>query len=199
VIVLSAGHDNKFPGAVNPHYGIIEHYLALNIMDLVMEKYRHDARVFFVDFDQHARMFNRKEDSLNGKIEFINHLGTIEKVDLAIELHFNASPSHLGHGAECLYWQSEKTGSFSKEGKAFSDLFLPVLEEFDGKYDGRGNKHSAALAFLSQVNAPSVIIEPLFIDHEADVQNVLYQTGRINLAEAVCTCINLAIKELYDD
>lgn len=195
MIMLSAGHDSRFWGASNIHYGVIEHYLALDICDMVMARFGHDIRVGFLDMSKHARMWKKRQDSLNAKVALLNHLHQIEPVDLAIELHFNACPSHLGHGAECLYWGNQE-GEISERSKYFADLFLPELEAFDGKIDGRDNRHDQSLAWLSQTAMPAIVMEPLFIDNENDVLPVLSHNGRALLAETICRCIKNALEEL---
>jgi len=190
MIILSAGHDTKFFGCSNVHYGIQEHALALQICDAVMLRYRDDPRVGFVEADHMAPSFEKNLMSLYSKVKTINHIHDAKRVDLAIELHFNASSARTGHGAECLYMDG------SQRGKHYADIFLPILEAFDHKMDGRPNQHYSTLIFLNETKCPAVIIEPLFLDNDKDAEIILKQTGRRMLVDAVCECLDLALKEV---
>jgi len=190
MIILSAGHDSKFHGCENPTFGIREHALALNICDLISERYRNNSRVFFLETDHMVETYRDDLDSLDHKIAQINALHKLTPVQLALEIHFNASPEHTAMGAECLYYRSKDGRRISAKGKAFCEIFQPLIEDFDGKYDGRPIKHFYTLLFLRRTNCPAIIIEPLFLDNAQDAAIITTHDGRIRLVNAICRGID---------
>lgn len=188
-IILSAGHDNRWYGAENQRYGLREHTCALQVCDLVMSAFRNNPQVKFLDTLPHQDTFSHRLDSLDWKIHVINEMPRIEPIDLAIELHFNACESHNAHGAEVLY--------VSKAGKKYAKIFQPLLENFDGKYDGREIKHFSTLKFLNETIMPAIILEPLFLDNTWDVQSLLTYRGRRKVADAIVEGIREAMRKDY--
>jgi len=186
-ILLSAGHDNTYFGASSHQYYLTEHQVALNICDIVC-RLMHN-KVIFLDCDQFTRDFINIHTSLKYKINTINTIHRENPIDLCVELHFNASPDHTAHGSEVLYHDN------SHSGKHYASIFQPLLEHFDGKIDGRSNKHVSSKAFISRTLPPSIILEPLFIDNPADAAILLTQSGRMKLAIAIADGINLSLKE----
>jgi len=186
-ILLSAGHDNTYFGASSHQYYLTEHSVAINICDIVC-RLMHN-KVIFLDCDQFTRDFINIHTSLKYKINTINTIHRENPIDLCVELHFNASPDHTAHGSEVLYHDD------SHSGKHYASIFQPLLEHFDGKIDGRSNKHVSSKAFISRTLPPSIILEPLFIDNPANAAILLTQAGRMKLAIAIADGINLSLKE----
>jgi len=193
MIVLSAGHDSRFTGAGNKEFGLVEHHAALTICDLIAERFRGDPQFCLLDLDRYAAMWTERLDSLHAKVNHINQLHKIEHVDLAIELHFNACETHTGHGAEVLYWG--KKGLVSHQAKKAAQIFQPLLEAFDGKYDGREIQHYATLIYLNETKCPAIILEPVFLDHPIDCRPLLTHAGRISLVDAIAEGIHTVIRE----
>jgi len=186
-IVLSAGHDNIYFGASSNQYYLTEHQVSINICDMVTQMFK--GKIEFLDVDQYTREFSNIHSSLKRKIDVINTMHKDNPIDLAIELHFNASPDRTGHGSEVLYHNDSHTG------KHYADIFSPLLESFDGKFDGRPNLHTHTKAFISRTLPPAIILEPLFIDNPADAAILLTQRGRMRLVIAIADGINLSMKE----
>lgn len=186
-VVLSAGHDMSFYGAENEYFNLKEHTCALQICDIVMTLIRSQSRTWdvnFLDVLPYRSSFSHSSESLDWKIRTLNYMHKIKPVDLAIELHFNACESHKAHGAEVLY--------VSRAGEKYAKIFQPFLENFDGKFDGRGIKHFSTLKFLNSTLMPAIILEPLFLDNTQDVLPLLTYEGRYKVADAI-VC---AIKEI---
>ncbi len=194
MIILSAGHDPVYWGAVNPRYRLVEHFSALIICDLVMDAFRQDKRVHMLNMDQHAPLFDRRLSSLNAKVNLINEMHAIEPVDLCVELHFNASQGHQAKGSEVLVYGNEKR--VSKTAENYARLFRAPLEAFDGERDDRGIKHFSTLIFLQRTRPPAIILEPLFLDHEDDAQPLLTHVGRARIADAIIEGIRRALQEV---
>lgn len=184
MIILTAGHDVHFPGAQNPEYGLSEHHEAARICDLVMQRLGVAEDVRLLDMGDVACTYKTRHDSLKKKVKRINDMGGVR---LAIDLHFNASSSRLGHGAETLYYDQ------SSPGRTYAECFAGPLEEFDGKFDGRAPlQHSSTLYFLKHTRCPALVLEPLFIDNERDIGPLLTIYGRNRLADAVAAGITAA-------
>lgn len=187
-IVLSAGHDLKFFGASNSHYMLQEHSCALSICDLVMASFRNDPNVLFLNVDHRVRLFDSSDDSLVWKVQTINTLHESDPIDLVIELHFNACRSHQACGAETLY--------LSEIGAHYAWIFQPLLEGFDGKYDGRETQHRSTLHFLRGTAPPAIILEPLFIDNDRDARPLLSLGGRRDISDAIVEGIQKIQREI---
>lgn len=208
-ILLSAGHDNIYSGAVNKRYGLKEHYCALDICDMVMDRFHKNPSVIFLDATHNIPTYasdlirmgwkedfvrqlkkNRPEHlSLWWKVATVNKKNREAPISLAVELHFNACESHRAHGAEVLY--------LSEKSKGYAVQFQPLLEDFDGKYDGRQIKHSATLIWLHYTKMPAVILEPLFIDNKRDCKPLLTHSGREDLTDAITEGIRRILREDY--
>ena len=186
-VLLSAGHDNTFYGAASHHYYLTEHHTALSICDMVCRLMH--GKVMFLDCDQFTCDFTNINTSLKYKINTVNNMHRDSPIDLCLELHFNASEDHTAHGSEVLYHAD------SPAGKYYASIFQPLLEHFDGKVDGRPNKHTTTKAFISHTVPPSIILEPLFIDNPTDSAILLTQSGRMKLAIAIADGINLSMKD----
>lgn len=188
MIILTAGHDAKFTGACNPDYRLSEHHEAARICDLVMQRLlRETCDVHYLDINSSVPSFPTPARSLQLKVARINRLHRLQGVDLAIDLHFNASPSRLGHGAETLCHEHSAAGA------CFAACFAGPLEDFDGKFDGRTPlQHSSTLYFLRHTACPALILEPLFLDNNDDAQALLIHAGRMRLVEAIVDGINAA-------
>ena len=193
MIVLSAGHDPIYYGAINPRYHLIEHHCAAAICDMVMDAYRGDPRVHLLDMARHVPLFDRRLASLFAKVRHINDLHAIEPVDLAIELHFNASVRHNAAGSEVLVYGNGD--QVSEQGLRYAGIFRPLLEAFDHEIDDRGVKHFSTLIFLRDTAPPAIILEPLFIDHDRDAEPLLTHEGRARIAGAIIDGIRAALEE----
>lgn len=88
--------------------------------------------------------------------------------DVAVELHFNASPSPTSRGHEWLYWHSSKDGKRLAEclDYAFRLQLPPHLIPARGIKpvidQGRGSE------FLRRTHCPAAIAEPFFGSNEGD-------------------------------
>ena len=121
---------------------------------------------------------------------------------MAVEIHFNADPSHKGRGCETLYHPGSRKGLYmAKEiQRQMSPFFTPNRGVKEGWYkmdrpvavDYRGDVDGDETVdyFLRKTRCPAVIIEPEFI-HSRGVIEAGLDVG--------CQVIAEAIKDVYDE
>ena len=159
-VAISAGHALALkgkklvsdPGAVNKKYSLTEAKEVGKIQDLIFKISRESAA-------EGLEIIRICRIPLQERIRLINYLHEKCPLDLAVEIHLNASKSKRVSGTEVLYWPS------SEKGKFFADVFLSqIAKELSSKK--RGIKSRRDLAFLRNCVPPSIITESEFITNE---------------------------------
>lgn len=189
MILLSAGHYPKSPGAcypeTNPHW--CEHGIAANWINRIAAILREQVEVAVVPTGR-----------LSAKVTWINAVCSIRTVSLAVELHFNSDKSKRQKGSETLYCPGSVKGEMLativqgavasifppnrgvKEG--WKDQDVPGRVDYPGDVDG----DESVLYFLKETNCPALIIEPEFI----------YNRSTIEASESIaCEIISEALVE----
>jgi N-acetylmuramoyl-L-alanine amidase len=104
-----------------------------------------------------------------------------EGVQVAIELHFNASDDPAAHGQEMLYWHS------SQRGKALSTAIEAKVAEIIPELRRRGIKPKTSAdrgaEFLRGTHCPACIVESGFGSNPGDWATL--QERRVDLARAI--------------
>lgn len=184
MIVLSAGHYPEKPGACWPadSHSWCEHDLAAHWVGQITALVRQQVAVQIAP-----------SGWLGDKVRFINSL---KDCKLAVELHFNSSPSAKARGSETLYvpgsWRGRRAAEIvqgfisqvfppdrgAKEGWYRQDL--PGHVDYTGDVDGDEHKDY----FLANTIPVSLIIEPEFIFNRMTLEK-LEQSGCRALAEGI--------------
>lgn len=188
MIAVSAGHNNKAPGACFEEF--CEFPEAVKWAELIvaaLTQLRVEAE--FVP-----------TGSLGSKVRWINR----KRADLAVEIHFNSDPKHAGKGCETLYCPGSRRGEIVakvvhdgmaaimlpdrgiKEGWYRMDK--PGVVDYAGDVDGDEVKDY----FLRSTRCPAIILEPEFIHNKSvitnkrDVTSIMIASG---LARALVLCL----------
>jgi N-acetylmuramoyl-L-alanine amidase len=129
---------------------------------------------------------------LRHKVDEINELGA----SMAVEIHFNADPMHMGKGCETLYHPNSRKGLClaNEIQRQMSPFFAPNRGVKEGWYkmdrpgavDYRGDVDGDELVdyFLRSTRCPAVIVEPEFI-HNRSVIEANREIGSQVIAEAI--------------
>ncbi len=165
---LVIGHKKRSPGAVNESSGLTE--FAFND-DLARRIEERTVSALI------QRIYRRTYAELPGDI---NALGP----DFIVSLHCNAFDKSAS-GTETLYYHRSSTG------KAMAEILQKHLVAALGLKD-RGVKPKSSEdrggSLLKQAEAPCVIVEPFFIDNDADLKEA--QTRIDALAGAYAAAID---------
>lgn len=147
MLFLSAGHHPRAPGAA--WRGFVEHTEA-QAWVTELSRLMPDAIVV-------------PPGELGAKVRWINARATSS--DLAIEIHFNASPKNAGQGSETLYMPGSSSGLLlGREVQAMlAHYFAPDRGLKPGFY--QADKSKGPLYFLRATRCASLILEPEFIYH----------------------------------
>jgi len=155
-LYLSAGHNNQTKGAV--YAGTTEARQTREVRDEV-EDYLNsgwttgDIVTIFQDDDNF---------SLQETIENINALD----VDLAIDIHFNASTNPRARGVEgYAYSTNAKMGNLTRE-------IVDKISEYTGMKN-RGLKYNDKLAFLKKTKCNAILLECGFLSNKDNAKLIL--------------------------
>ena len=174
MILLSAGHR---PGAKGASFGDLnEHDEATRWVGQLSVLLRQRTHVEIVP-----------TGNLPAKIKFINDYDA-EKVDLAIEIHFNSDPLHKGRGSETLYCPDSVNGKRAAQivQTALGKIFTPDRGIKEGWYKMivPPNPRAVPDAFLRQSRPTALIVEPEFI-HNRSIIESMRSIGCETLADAI--------------
>jgi N-acetylmuramoyl-L-alanine amidase len=192
-VVISAGHHVDRKGKESPHYPQFnEHDVATKVVaDVVKELEKLGCTVGVVS------------GKLPVKVAGVNKL----KPKLAVELHFNADDDHSdpldkdskrGHGCSVMYYPNSLVRK--RQAIAASRSLADALGVRDnggqeGWYWGNGTVQDY---FLRKTVCPSFILEPFFMDNEAEVRTFLVQNKHVDLVDAVFNSVVELLRQVGD-
>jgi len=156
MILLSAGHSNTDPGAVNKDKRK-EADIARDMRNIVALYLRRDTNFSIVT--DGAGLDN---ESLSQAVKRVGH-GTD---DLAIEFHCNAFTSESAKGVEALAGTDDKAICQSLC-KAVSDVLNTTVRGSEGGWKSEGSGQHSRLAF---VRAGGIILELFFITNPKELE-----------------------------
>lgn len=147
MLYLSAGHHPRAPGAA--WRGLVEHTEAVLWVQELSRLLPNAVPV--------------PTGELGAKVRWINQRADAD--DLALEIHFNASPRNAGQGSETLYCPGSTSGLLIGRDvqKVLAQSFTPDRGLKPGFYQADQTK--GPLYFLKATRCLSLILEPEFIYH----------------------------------
>jgi len=156
LVMLSAGHGNRDPGAVNADLSLSEHVEAYKITWMLRDQLeRRGVKTEFISCFQ----------TLTRKIAVVNYrCEDAIKPAAAIEIHFNSAAVDTAHGTEVLHY-----GASTKELAARISRKIAVAI---GTRD-RGPKVRPDLGWLKLTKCPAVIVEVSFINNPTEAAKIL--------------------------
>lgn len=170
-IVIDAGHGGKDSGAIGKGY--IEKDQALAIALNIQRECIETGKKAYL---------TRSDDRF---VELKNRIKNLNKDDVFISVHFNASKFHQGEGFE-IYTIKDP----SKETKELEDRIYSEIVALNEKYkiNNRGKKESDFFV-LKNAKCRAVLIEVLFIDNQRDMNKIIGTNYYRNLAVAIAGAI----------
>ena len=177
-IALCPGHHEDAKGAGNAKYDLNEYDEANKLVPLIVTDLMakgHTVSVF--------------KGKLSEKVEQINAGG----FDLAIDLHFNADNDHTdpfdhddsrGRGCMVMYCPGVLSRKYQAQGISREISHAMGSENLGGRagwYWGSGvedGKPTKKDYFLEHTNCPAFILEPLYIDNNAEAERWFLSTGQ---------------------
>lgn len=117
-----------------------------------------------------SRKSNKIHDTVREEVVECNEYNPV----CTVEIHFNASASHTGHGYEM--WVT------STRGKVLATYLMNKMKGFN--ITNRGIKQTNSLYYLNHTNAPAVLVECAFIDNELD-KEACTEAGCKNIASRI--------------
>lgn len=170
-IALDAGHGGKDPGAISPS-GLKESVIVRKIAEEVKNLLSGlGAKV--------VSIYGKETDS---KLDKRLKKAKQAQVDLIISIHLNSSENPKAGGCEVLY--AGKTPELAEKSKRIADILASEIATSLG-IKCRGSKLRNDLYILKNSDAPSVIVEPLFISNP-DEEKMLFQEETIKkIASAI--------------
>lgn len=170
-IVIDAGHGGKDSGAIGKGY--IEKDQALAVALNIQRE--------CIEIGKKAYL-TRSDDRF---IELQNRVKNLNKDDIFISVHFNASKYHQGQGFEIYTCKNP-----SEDTKALEDRIYSKITELNKKYkiDSRGKKE-ADFFVLRNAKCRAVLIEVLFIDNQNDMNKIIGTNYYRDLAVAIAGAI----------
>lgn len=171
-IMISAGHHPAAPGAC--HNGFCEHDEAVKWLPAIAQHLEGYAILV-------------PPGVLANKVAFINS----QHPTIALEVHFNSSPSGMGEGSETLYFPGSVRGRLLAEcvQSHLSDVFSPNRGAKEGYY--RMDRSKGPDYFLSRTKCTSIIVEPEFIRHRSKIENNREQ-GAVAIAQGILDYLDKA-------
>jgi N-acetylmuramoyl-L-alanine amidase len=163
-LILSVGHGDRDPGALNPQLHLREHVEAYRIVwELRDMLERAGHQVQFISCFQ----------SLAAKIREVNRLHAEHAADLALEVHFNSAVDPTANGTEVLYCSPKNHELAARISRGISAVL--------GTRD-RGAKKRIDLGWLKVTKPPALIVEVLFISNNTEA--ALCETPNFPMAVA---------------
>lgn len=169
LITITAGHNDKDPGAVNGSYK--EAFIAVDFRNEVASRLKKAGYDVLTDGE------GTKNESLS------NAVVLAKQADLAIEFHLNASANKSARGVEALSQTKDKV-LCQMLCKGVSEILDTPIRGADGGWKAQDSGQHSRLAFCE---AGGIIMESFFISNEAELQK--YFTKKEELFDRIASDI----------
>ena len=173
IIVLTAGHSNTDPGAVNGSDR--EADIAQDIRNIVASILRDDYGLTV-----------KTDGEGKGNMPLREAVKLIHGSDVAIEFHTNAAASKAATGVEALSTPKNKRWC-QVLGRAVADATGWKLRGDGGFKPDNAGQHSR----LAYAQAGGIVFEPFFISNDADLK--LFKERKWAICRAIATAIAMEV------
>lgn len=173
IIVLTAGHSNTDPGAVNGSDR--EADIAQDIRNIVASILRDDYGLTV-----------RTDGEGKGNLPLREAVKLIRGPDVAIEFHTNAAASKAATGVEALSTPKNKRWC-QVLSRAVADVTGWKLRGDGGFKPDNAGQHSR----LAYAQAGGIVFEPFFISNDADLK--LFKERKWAICRAIATAIAMEV------
>jgi len=161
---ITAGHSNRDPGAVGQ--GTTEAEVVVDMRNILAGKLRALGHTVFTD----------GEGSVN--LELREAIKLIDKSDVAIELHCNASLNFKATGVEVIGLDKDRVLC-----QRLANAVATTLRQKTRGDNGYISQSQSALGKLGYVSAGGIILEMYFLSNAAD--HMFYQVNKDKVANAI--------------
>lgn len=152
LITVTAGHNDKDPGAVNGNY--TEAFIAVEFRNEVAKRLREAGFSVLTDGE------GTKNETLSNAVKLA------KQADLAIEFHLNASANKTARGVEALSLNKDKV-LCQKLCKGVSEILDTPIRGADKGWKSQSSGQHSRLAFCE---AGGIIMESFFISNDTELQ-----------------------------
>lgn len=166
-ITIAAGHSGNI-GARG--YGYKEEVLARELVDMIIRRFK-AVGYNIIDVSPIGNYTASQQ-----LVEEYNAANKVANAQLHICIHFNASDGN-GHGTET--WIYSLNNSAHKFATTINDAVCSTLQTANRGVKASGNK----LAIPRRVNAPTCLLETVFIDNKSDMDK--YIAKKEQVADAI--------------
>ena len=173
IIVLTAGHSNTDPGAVNGSDR--EADLAQDMRNIVASILRDDYGLTV-----------KTDGTGKGNMPLREAVKLIRGSDVAVEFHTNAAASKAATGVEALSMPKNKRWC-QVLSRAVADATGWRLRGEGGFKPDNAGQHSR----LAYAQAGGIVFEPFFISHDADLK--LFKERKWAICRAIATAIAMEV------
>jgi N-acetylmuramoyl-L-alanine amidase len=166
-VVIDPGHGGTDPGAVQATYALQEARLNLDI----------SMRIASLLSDEHGITvaLTRTDDATTLGNSERGDIANACQADLFVMIHINAAGQEEANYAVTLWGEKEKDFAFSQTMRgALSSLGIPVVDSW--QFDNGA---------LLRARMPSVLVEPVFMSHQAEAMDLANGVRQEWIAQAV--------------
>lgn len=180
LIILDSGHGIDTPGKCSPDKRLLEWKFARELTTLIISKF---LGVKIINLMEGID----KDESLSSRCRRINTLAKTDKQTIVISIHVNAA----GNGSKWLNaqgWSVFVSNNASNNSKRLADCLYnqAYASKIKTRKPSKDQKYWVKnLAICRDTNCPAVLVENMFMDNKQDVEYLLSQEGKDNLANIV--------------
>ncbi len=183
IVVIDAGHGGKDCGSFSQGEQYYEKDMNLDIVLKLKEMLdQEDLKVYYT----------RTEDItlfLNPRVNFANEV----EADLFISIHCNSNESAEPSGSEVLYNENEPNGGL--QSKRLAKIALEEITNVTNRVN-RGLVPGSEMVIVGKSRIPVALIEVAFMSNRQDLDFLLKDENKENIAEAVYKVILRAFDEI---
>lgn len=170
-ICVSAGHTRSGAGSGAAYKGWHEGEIVRDVTRALIPKLKakgHKVTDATVE----------RASTQNAYLKSVCQLANTCEADLFLNIHCNASVTHLGKGSEAFTWKGRKVKQAVRICDALADL----------GFKNRGVKDGSKLYVVKHTRATAVLVELFFLDNATD--RALYEKlGPAKIAEAIAKAL----------
>ncbi|MDF2611381.1 MAG: hypothetical protein K0R92_2855 [Lachnospiraceae bacterium] len=182
IIVVDAGHGGKDPGTYSRDEQHYEKDINLSIVLYLKELLdREDIKVYY------TRTID-KTVYLNPRVYLANDV----EADFFVSVHCNGNESSQPSGAEVLFNKNLSTDSLNAE--RFAQICLDEITNVTGKVN-RGLVFGEDVVIIEKAKMPVALIEVGFISNEEELNYLLQESNRKEIANGIYKAIMRAYEE----
>ncbi len=185
IVVIDAGHGGKDCGAFSQDEQYYEKDINLSIVLYLKEILEQE------DFKVYYTRITDKTLFLNSRVNFANDT----EADLFLSINCNSSESAGPGGLEVLYNEMQEGEGF--QSRRLAEIALEEITKLTHRVN-RGLVPGSEMVVVGKSKVPMALIEAAFMSNQEDLDFLLKEENKKNIAEAVHKIILRAFDELEE-